>query len=193
MNGKLLTAGLVSGALLLFGAARGARAQAQSSTNAVEHITATFTDTNVDNDINTTTDPANYSYAANGAGVTADGRLMTFAANVEYGDLVYPPQHCPASRVEYPFIPDSILVLSFYTGDQLILKVDGNAYECGTTATPYTAYTVGAGTVIGGEGKYAHATGTWSSFSHGGVVRIDDAGRSFGNDTGTISVTVIRH
>ena len=193
MKGRLLTVGVVAGVLLLFGAMREARAQAPANANAVEHITATFTDTNVDNDINTTDDPANYSYAANGAGVTGDGRLITFAANVEYGDIVYPPQHCPPSRIEYPFIPDGILVLSFNTGDQLILQINGTAYECGTTATPYTAYTVGAGTVIGGEGKYANASGTWSSFSHGGVVRVDAAGHSFGNDTGTISVNVIRH
>ncbi|MGO9602468.1 MAG: hypothetical protein ACLQAT_03520 [Candidatus Binataceae bacterium] len=121
--------------------------------------------------------------------------MLTLAANVEYGNPITPPQDCPPNLVDYPFITGpqgSLVVVSFNNGDQLFLAIGNTSYECDSPNLPYPGYDVASGTITGGEGTYANATGTWSIRSHGGILRIDAAGHLFGNDTGKLVVFLVR-
>jgi len=176
----MFAAGAMAAALML--------AWPPSHAQAVEQFSLTFTDTNQDNDIDTTGIPGNYSYSANGTGLTSSGVKLLLGANIEYLNPVT-PKDCPAGYVEYPYVPGGVVVLSFFTGDQLFMQIGGASYGCFNNAT-LTGFDVYSGTVTGGLGRYANATGTWSGTSHGEELRVDAAGHEFGSDVGTFNVRV---
>jgi hypothetical protein len=167
--------------LFLLPAAAASRAQAETLNVKVAGVQQ---DGDINNDPNY---PDNHSYASSGVGQTSSGRHFTWNGNIEYSyNPISPAANCPAGDIEYTEFAGGVIVLTFIdtSADQLVLQIGPSSYECATPDLS-SAHDTDTGTVIGGRGAFANATGTFNWQASGGVLVTDPAGHLFGDGTGT--------
>jgi hypothetical protein len=186
MKTSLAMISAIAISLLLAGAPGNARAH-------TEQISADIAGTTTDGDLSTG-NPQFHSYLYNYSGRDG-GKPLTWVASLEFLDVLPDPVHCSGDQpFEYPIVEGGMVVVSFVnTADQLYLRVGPGSYECDSADALFKATDVFSGTVVGGRGKYAGATGSWTGSVAGGALLMDQATpvpHYFSAGSGSFSATV---